>query len=103
MKKERSLRYIALKELCLFLCLFFFGLVLLPVGIFLVGDQVFGSYGSQGFGGFFRDIGSKLRAGDWVAWFLVLSPYLAWQTVRLSAFFWRVVGRTRTEPSENAT
>ncbi len=93
-KKANSFRHIALRELCLFLCLLFVGLVLLPVGIYLVGDQVFGAYGGHGFGDFFGTISGKIRAGDWVAWFLTLSPYLAWQTVRLTALFWRVIGRS---------
>ncbi len=93
-KKEISLRQIALRELCLFLCLLFFGLVLLPTGVYLVGYEVFGPYGGHGFGGFFGSISSKIRSGDWVAWFLVLSPYLGWQTVRLTALFWRIIGRS---------
>jgi len=94
-KKANSLRHIALRELGLFLCLLFVGLVLLPIGIFLVGDQVFGSYGGHGFGDFFGTISSKIRAGDQVAWFLTLSPYFAWQTVRLAALFWQIVGRPK--------
>jgi hypothetical protein len=93
-KKETSFRHIALRELCLFLCLLFVGLVLLPVGIYLVGDQVFGAYGGYGFSDFFGTISGKIRAGDWVAWFLILSPYLTWQTIRLTALFWRVIDRS---------
>ena len=96
-KKEKSLRHIALRELCLFLCLLFAGLVLLPIGVYLVGDQVFGSYGGHGFSGFFGTISSKIRDADRVAWFLVLSPYLGWQTIRLTALLWRIIGA-----SENA-
>jgi hypothetical protein len=96
-KKENSLRHIALRELCLFLCLLFVGMVLLPVAVFFVGDQVFGSYGGHGFSDFFGRISGKIRAGDQVAWFLVLSPYVAWQTVRLSALFWRLIGRSDDE------
>lgn len=93
-KKENSFRQIALRELCLFLCLLFVGLVLLPVGVYLVGDQVFGTYGGQGFSDFFGEISSKIRAADGVAWFLILSPYLGWQTVRLTALMWRLAGRS---------
>jgi hypothetical protein len=100
-KKEFSLRHIALRELCLFLCLLFVGLVLLPIGVYLVGDQVFGSYGGYGFGDFFGTLSSKIRAGDRVAWFLTLSPYIAWQTIRLTALFWRIIGRTDKGSSRN--
>ena len=100
--KENSLRQVALRELCLFLCLLFFGLVLLPIGVYLVGDEVFGPYGGHGFSGFFGSISSKIRSGDWVAWFLVLSPYLGWQTIRLTALFWRIIGRSNNDGSQKA-
>lgn len=98
---ESSFRRIALREICLFLCLLFVGLVLLPVGIYLVGDLVFGSYGGQGFGDFFGTISGKVRTGDWVAWFLVLSPYFAWQTIRLTALIWRAIGRSANGADRN--
>jgi hypothetical protein len=101
-KDRNPLRRIALRELCLFLCLLFFGLVILPIGVYLVGDQVFGTYGDAGFGGFFGEISSKVRAGDWDAWFLVLAPYLGWQLVRLTALLWRLVGRTGDGRGHNA-
>jgi hypothetical protein len=99
--KETSFRHIALRELCLFLCLLFVGLVLLPVGIYLVGDQVFGAYGGHGFSDFFGTLSGKIRAADRVAWFLTLSPYLAWQTVRLTALFWRVIGGSENGANRN--
>lgn len=94
-----SFQRIARRELALFLILLLLGLVLLPLGVFFVGDLVFGDYGPAGFSGFFNTLSGKIRDGDWVAWFLVLSPYLAWQTVRLTAFFWRQLGR---KPATNA-
>ena len=63
------------------------------IAIFFVGSQVFGDYGSGGFSGFFSTVSGKIRSGDWVAWFLVLSPYLGWQTIRLTALAWRLLGR----------
>jgi hypothetical protein len=79
-----------LREAALLLGLVFAGLVLLPIAIYVVGNQVFGDYGEQGFGGFFRELGGKIRGGDAVAWFLVLSPYLVWQILRLTALGWRL-------------
>jgi len=88
-----DLRPIATKELGLLAGFVFFGLVLMPVIIYFVGQSVFGAYGGVGYGDFFRTLSAKVRDGDIVAWFLVLSPYLGWQTLRLMAFAWRISGR----------
>ena len=85
-------RRIVRKELGLLSGLLFFGLVLMPIGIFAVGQAIFGAYGGHGYGDFFGTLSAKLRSGDLVAWFLVGSPYLVWQFLRLTAFAWR---RTR--------
>ena len=77
------------KELALLAGLLFFGIVLMPIGIFMTGKTVFGAYGGHGFADFFGTLTAKLRAGDLVAWFLVASPYLVWQVLRLMAFAWR--------------
>lgn len=71
----------------------FFGIVLLPVAIWFVGDVVFGSYGGNGYGDFFNRLGGKLRAGNWAAWFLVLSPWLTLQVVRLALLAWRYAAK----------
>lgn len=71
----------------------FLGLVLLPVAIYLVGQAIFGEYGGAGFGDFYSGLSSRIRGGDAAAWFLVLSPYLGWQTLRLIALGWRLAGR----------
>jgi hypothetical protein len=80
-------------ELALLLGLIFLGLVILPIAIYFVGEQFFGAYGGHGYGDFFGTISGKIRAGDIVAWFLTLSPYLAWQTVRLTARGWQLASR----------
>ena len=77
------------KEVALLVGLLFFGIVLMPIAIFVTGQAVFGDYGGHGYGDFFGTLSAKLRAGDLVAWFLVTSPYLAWQCLRLMAFGWR--------------
>ncbi len=82
------------KELLLLSLLLFFGLVLMPIAIYVVGDAVFGEYGGYGYRDFFGTLSGKLRHGDRVAWFLVLSPYLVWQVFRLMAFAWRHAGKT---------
>ena len=81
------------KETALFVGLLFLGLVLMPLVIYFVGQKVFGAYAGAGYGDFFGTLSSKLRAFDRVAWFLVLSPYLAWQCLRLTALAWRLTGR----------
>lgn len=89
----RSLKQIALKEATLFLGLLFFGFVLMPIGIYLVGKEIFGSYSGYGYADFFGTLSAKIRTGEPVAWFLVLSPYLAWQALRLTIFGWRCAGK----------
>lgn len=73
--------------------LMFFGLVLLPIAIWFVGKSVFGAYGGAGYADFFGVLTSKIRNGDLVAWFLILSPYLVWQCLRLMALGWRTAGK----------
>lgn len=80
------------KELGLFVGLLFVGLVLMPIAIFWVGQGIFGAYGGQGYGDFFGTLSEKIRTGDGVAWFLVLSPYLVWQCLRLTVLAWRYAG-----------
>lgn len=85
-----------LLELALFLGLLFLGLVLLPVAIFVVGGEVFGDYGGHGFGDFFSTLSGRIRNGETVAWFLILSPYLAWQVLRFTALAWRRTARKKS-------
>ena len=90
--RPTSLRKQATKEAALFAGLLFIGLVVVPIIIYKVGQTVFGTYGGVGFADFFGTLNAKIRGGDTVAWFLVLSPYLGWQCLRLMAFFWRLTG-----------
>ena len=88
-----GLRQLATKEIALFTGLLFLGLAILPIIIYFVGRSVFGTYGGVGYADFFGTLGGKIRQGDVVAWFLILSPYLGWQCLRLVVFAWRFVGR----------
>jgi hypothetical protein len=81
------------KEGARFAILLFVGFVLLPIAIWFVGKAVFGAYGGSGYADFFGTLSSKIRNGDLVAWFLVLSPYFVWQCLRLMVFGWRSVGK----------
>lgn len=88
-----SLRHRITRETALFVGLFFAGFVLLPVAVWLVGDAVFGDYGGAGYKGFFSLLSAKIRDGDIVAWFFVLSPYLGVSLIRLAAWGWRRTAR----------
>ena len=90
------MRHRVTAEAGLFFGLLFMGLVLMPIAIFFVGDAVFGSYGGYGYGEFFGTLSDKILDGDKVAWFLVLSPYLAIFVLRLMVWGWR-----QTTPSRN--
>ena len=81
------------KEAVLFTGLLFVGIVILPIVIWMVGKVVFGEYGGAGYGDFFGTLSAKLRAVDAVAWFLVLSPWLAVQLLRLAALGWRLAAK----------
>jgi hypothetical protein len=95
-KNKPSLRrQKATKEVALFVGFLFFGLVLLPPLIFYVGQTVFGTYGGAGYSDFFGDISAKIRQGNWVTWFLILSPYLGWQFLRLMLASWRLISRAK--------
>ena len=80
-------------EAALLTGLMFIGLVLVPIAIYIVGQKVFGAYAGTGFGDFFGNLSQKIRQGDLVAWFLVLSPYLGWQCLRLMMVAWKAAGR----------
>jgi hypothetical protein len=90
---QHPLKQRLLKEAALFTGLLFVGLVLMPIGIYWVGQNVFGEYGGQGYSAFFGTLSTKIRGREFVSWFFVLSPYLAWQLLRLTNFAWRHLNR----------
>lgn len=91
--EAKSVKHVIEKEVALLAVLLFFGLVLMPIGIFMIGEALFGSYGGHGYGEFFSIISEKIRSGDRVAWFLVLAPYMVWQSLRLMVKAWQRLGR----------
>lgn len=96
-ERQASVRKTITREAGLLLGLLLVGLLLLPVAVYLVGQAIFGDYGGGSFGHFYSELSGRIRAADPAAWFLVLSPYLGWQTLRLVAVGWRAAGR-RAEP-----
>ena len=85
--KKSSIR----KEAIILAILLPLGIIFIPAAAYIVGGVVFGDYAGDGFAGFFSSIGTKLLAGDGVAWLLVASPYLIVQCLRLTAFGWRLI------------
>ena len=86
---EKSTRKKVTSESALFLILLLVGLLFLPIVIFAVGTSIFGEYAGNGFWDFLGLLHSKLWAGEPVAWFLVLSPYLIWQIFRMTIWAFR--------------
>lgn len=91
--RPTSVRKAITREAGLFVGLLLVGLVLLPVAVYVVGQAIFGDYGGGSYGHFFAELSGRIRAADPAAWFLVLSPYLGWQTLRLIGFGWRTAAR----------
>jgi len=91
--RQTSVRKTITREAGLLLGLLLVGLVLLPVAVYVVGQAIFGDYGGGSYGHFYSELSGRIRAADPAAWFLVLSPYLALQTLRLAALAWRAAGR----------
>jgi len=74
----------ARREAVLFLYLFLTGVLVLPILVYLVGSALFGEYGGTGFTAFYGSLHRGLRSGEFAGWFLVLSPNIVWQLVRLT-------------------
>ncbi len=91
-----------LKETAILAVLVFLGLALLPLCIYLVGQAIFGEYGSGGFSGFFGALHRELREGEPAAWFLLLSPYLLWQLARLTLWGFRQLGPGGSEAGDES-
>lgn len=86
-----ALKRLAIKETALLTGLLFVGFVLMPVAIYSVGESVFGEYSGAGYSDFFSTLSAKVRSGDAVAWFLILSPYIGWQFLRLLGRSWKAL------------
>ena len=97
--KEKSIKRVLRKELVTLLLLALAGLLLLPLSIYLVGAEIFGEYGDHGFGDFYRNLHSQLRAGNPVVTFLMISPYLVWQILRMSFYVFRRMAPSRQQGS----
>ncbi len=88
-----KLMAVARREAAMFLWMLLGGLFLLPVAVYVVGRLIFGEYGGTGFSAFYGMLHSELRSGAASVWFLVLSPYLIWQLLRLTLRAFRAAGQ----------
>ena len=88
-----DLRRLVTKEVALLVGFLFAGLVILPYIVYVVGESIFGAYAGLGYWEFFATLSHKVRNADLVAWFLVFSPYIGWQCLRLAAKAWQASGR----------
>jgi hypothetical protein len=93
---QGTFKQTALKEAALLFGLLFLGFVIMPIAIYWIGPQVLGEFGGHGYSDFFGSLSARIRGGDLVAWFFVLSPYLVWQILRITLFAFRASsGQTR--------
>jgi len=84
-----------LKEALLTLGLIAFGLFCLPALIYLVGQVLVGEY-DGGLDALYLALADGLAAGQWFAWVLVTSPYVACQLFRI----WLRLGSGRRSVTE---
>ena len=77
------------REVALFVGLLFVGFVIVPIALYWIGPHVLGEFGGNGYTDFFGDLSARVRSGDLAAWFFILAPYLALQTLRLTWHAWR--------------
>ncbi|NIV19004.1 MAG: hypothetical protein GWN47_11640 [Woeseiaceae bacterium] len=87
-------RKIVTREVALLTALLFVGLVIMPVALYWLGQKLLGQFGGYGYADFYGTLTARFRNGDSATWFLVLSPYLAWQALRLTAWAWRHANRS---------
>lgn len=93
--RSDSLRKTVTRETALFLGLLFLGLLILPIAVFMVGKSVFGEYGGNGFSAFYGNLHSAIRDREPAILFLVMSPYIIWQLLRLTVWGFRKTWRHR--------
>lgn len=94
MKDEKgTFRGTVSQELILLATLVSLALLILPLVVFLVGQTIFGdyggAYGARGLLHFYAQLLQDFLRGEPVIWFLMLSPYLVWQIVRIAAICFR--------------
>ena len=82
-------RAIVKKEAILLAVMLAIGILLLPLAIFAVGNAVFGDYGDGEYSDFYSKLLADAFSGNLGLLFLILSPYLVWQTLRVTVRLFR--------------
>ena len=77
------------KEALLLAIMLVVGVLLLPFAIYAVGNAVFGAYGGGEFTDFYGQLLAGAFSGNADLVFLLLSPYLVWQTLRATVQLFR--------------
>lgn len=78
------------KEIAIFVVLVVFGMVLLPISIYVVGQKVIGEYApNAGVLDLMGAIWADLAAFRPAAWLLTLSPYIVVTLLRIVRSQWR--------------
>lgn len=77
------------REIVLFAALLGAGLLLLPIAIYFVGRAIFGGYADGDYFDFAGNLYRGLLHGEPTILFLLLSPYLVWQALRLTVVAFR--------------
>lgn len=89
------------KEAIIFAIFLLAGLILIPMAIYMAGRAVFTDYQQyQGLGEFLGTFYRSLGSVSQSSWFIVFSPYLVIQCLRMS---WRAMrGPRKTQPQNAA-
>lgn len=93
MLESEKTKRLVVKEITLLIVLLFVGLVILPLSVYFVGQAIFGEYGDGGLAGFFGNLHREFRSGNPVVSFLLFSPYILWQLIRLTFRGFQHLGR----------
>lgn len=102
-QQNKLFRQILTREVALLLWLALAGLLVLPIAIYVVGQAVFGDYGGGNFADFYRELHYQLRGGDPVVWYLVASPYIFWQLLRITLWLFRRSTKVATRPASGTS
>jgi hypothetical protein len=77
------------REIAIAAGLLAFGLILLPLTIYVVGQRLLGQYEGSGALGLAESIWLDLLALHPLTWLLVLTPYIVVQLARLARRIWQ--------------
>jgi hypothetical protein len=88
-KSPAKTRNVLKKEALLLAIMLVIGVLLLPFAVYAVGNAIFGAYGGGEFTDFYGHLLAGAFSGNTGLVFLLLSPYLVWQTLRATIRLFR--------------